>query len=254
MVKGIPTPKDVLGYHVGTPKRLTKTDAALAYYRALEKASPRIRVTTIGKTDEGRDVTVVYIANEATLKKLATHTASLGRLADPRGLSEAEAKRLIAIDAADVPPDGGAAQCRDRPARDADGTRLPPGGERHASHPPDSRPGHRQLHARERPGRPRSLRRLVPQAHGGHHRGEEPDLRAAVLGQVHLSRQQPRHQLLAGDDARAPRVVPEDASAGHARPARVGAVPLYLLRARPRRTRTSTRSSTASCRRLPISR
>ena len=96
VVRGIPTPKDVLGYHVGTPKRLTKTDAALAYYRALEKASPRIRVTTIGKTDEGRDVTVVYIANEATLKKLATHTASLGRLADPRGLSEAEAKRLIA--------------------------------------------------------------------------------------------------------------------------------------------------------------
>lgn len=97
LVKGIPTPKGVLGYHVGTPKRLTKTDAALAYYRALEKASPRIRVTTIGKTDEGRDVTVVYIASEATLKNLATHTANLGRLADPRGLPEEDAKRLIAI-------------------------------------------------------------------------------------------------------------------------------------------------------------
>ena len=96
LVKGVPTPKDVLGYHVGTPKRLTKTDAALSYYRALEKASPRIRVTTIGKTDEGRDVTVVYIANEATLKNLATHTANLGRLADPRTLSEEQAKRLIA--------------------------------------------------------------------------------------------------------------------------------------------------------------
>src|SRR5918993_5357980 len=47
LVKGIPTPKDVIGYHVGTPKKLTKTDAALAYYRALAKASPRIRVTTI---------------------------------------------------------------------------------------------------------------------------------------------------------------------------------------------------------------
>src|ERR671912_2410612 len=47
VVKGIPTPKDVIGYHVGTPKKLTKTDAALAYYQALAKASPRIRVTTI---------------------------------------------------------------------------------------------------------------------------------------------------------------------------------------------------------------
>jgi hypothetical protein len=97
LVKGIPTPKDVLGYHVGAPKHLTKTDAALAYYRALEKASPRIRVTTIGKSDEGRDITVVYIASEATLKNLATHVANLGRLADPRGLSENEAKRLIAV-------------------------------------------------------------------------------------------------------------------------------------------------------------
>lgn len=96
VVKGIPTPKDVLGYHIGEPKRLTKTDAALAYYRALEKASPRIRVTTIGKTDEGRDVTVVYIASETAMKQLATHTASLARLADPRGLSDDDARRLIA--------------------------------------------------------------------------------------------------------------------------------------------------------------
>ena len=97
LVKGIPTPKDVLGYHVGTPKRLTKTDAALAYYRALEKASPRIRVTTIGKTDEGRDVTVVYIANEATLKNLATHTANLGAPRRPARVVGDEATRLIAI-------------------------------------------------------------------------------------------------------------------------------------------------------------
>ena len=51
------------------------------------------------------------------------------------------------------------------------------------------------------PGRPRPLRRLVPPAHGGHRRGEGPHPRPAVLGQVHLSRQQSRHQLLAGDDA-----------------------------------------------------
>lgn len=96
LVKGIPTPKDVLGYHVGTPKRLTKTADALAYYRALEKASPRVRVTTIGKTDEGRDVTVVYIASESTMTRLDTHIANLGRLADPRNLPEAEAMQLVA--------------------------------------------------------------------------------------------------------------------------------------------------------------
>ena len=96
VVKGIPTPKDVLGYHVGAPRQLTKTTEALAYYRALEKASPRIRVTTIGRTDEGRDITVVYIADEATLRQLETHKASLARLADPRGLTEDEARRIVA--------------------------------------------------------------------------------------------------------------------------------------------------------------
>ncbi len=130
---------------------------------------------------------------------------------------------------ADVPPDGRPAQRRDRPARDADGTGLPSRGQRHAAHPPDPRPRHRQLHAGQRSRRTRPLHRLVPQVHGRHHRGEGPHLRPAVLGQVHLSRQQSRHQLLAGDPARASRVVPEDASAGDARPARVGAVPLHLL-------------------------
>ena len=96
LVKDIPTPKDVLGYHVGTPQRLTRTADALAYYRALEKASHRIRVTTIGTTDEGREITVVYIANEATLARVDTHKASLARLADPRGLPEEDARRLVA--------------------------------------------------------------------------------------------------------------------------------------------------------------
>ena len=96
VVEGIPTPKEVLGYHVGAPAKLTKTADALAYYRALEKASPRIRVTTIGRTDEDREINVIYIADEATLKQLDVHTANLARLADPRTLSDDEARQIVA--------------------------------------------------------------------------------------------------------------------------------------------------------------
>ena len=39
-VAGIPSPKDVLGYHIGRPKTLTYYADALKYYRALEKAAP----------------------------------------------------------------------------------------------------------------------------------------------------------------------------------------------------------------------
>src|ERR1700691_640827 len=50
----VPSPKDVLGYHIGAPKKLTYYADILKYYRALEKATPRVKVETIGKSDAGR--------------------------------------------------------------------------------------------------------------------------------------------------------------------------------------------------------
>ena len=39
VVQGVPTPKDILGHHIGAPKILTRTGEALKYYRALERQS-----------------------------------------------------------------------------------------------------------------------------------------------------------------------------------------------------------------------
>jgi hypothetical protein len=95
LAPGIPTPKDVLGYHIGAPKRLTSTADALRYYRALAQASPRIKVTTVGETDEGREINVVYLGDADTLQDLERHRLNHARLADPRGLSAEDAERLI---------------------------------------------------------------------------------------------------------------------------------------------------------------
>ncbi len=95
-VPGVPSPKDILGYHVGTPKKLTYYRDIVRYFRALEKASPRVRVLIAGPTDEGRDCITVAIAAEETLLQLDQHKANHARLADPRGLSEADARRIIA--------------------------------------------------------------------------------------------------------------------------------------------------------------
>ena len=92
---GIPTPKDFLGYHIGEPKRLTKTDKIYAYYRALAAASPRVKVITIGKTDEGRECLVVFIGSEESIRELEKHRLGHARLADPRGISEQEAQQII---------------------------------------------------------------------------------------------------------------------------------------------------------------
>src|SRR5947199_8702645 len=41
---GVPTPKDVLGYYSGTPKRLTHVADIGKYYRALAAASKRVKI------------------------------------------------------------------------------------------------------------------------------------------------------------------------------------------------------------------
>ena len=65
---GVPEPKDVLGYHIGTPKKLTYTKDIYRYYRALAAASKRIKVFSAGQTDEGREQLVVAISDEATIR------------------------------------------------------------------------------------------------------------------------------------------------------------------------------------------
>jgi hypothetical protein len=96
VVPGIPTPKQFLGYYVGAPAKLTYYDKIIAYYRALAKATPRVRVETIGKSDEGRELVVVWVSSDANIKNLAHNRENLAKLADPRGLSDAQVRDLIA--------------------------------------------------------------------------------------------------------------------------------------------------------------
>src|SRR4051812_41457120 len=51
-VAGVPSPKDVLGYYIGEPKRLTRVADISKYYRALAAASKRVKVISAGMTDE----------------------------------------------------------------------------------------------------------------------------------------------------------------------------------------------------------
>ncbi len=94
-VSGIPTPKDVLGYHVGTPKKLTRSGDIRRYFEALAKSSPLVRIVESGKTDEGRPCWSVLIAEEATLREIERYRGYLQRLSDPRGLDAREASTIL---------------------------------------------------------------------------------------------------------------------------------------------------------------
>jgi hypothetical protein len=96
--KTVPTPKAVLGDVAGAPGKLPYSHEIYAYMRMLEKASPRVKVYSIGKTEEGREMIAVAIASEQNLAKLDENRARLAKLADPRTirLDDGEADRLVA--------------------------------------------------------------------------------------------------------------------------------------------------------------
>src|SRR4051794_17865789 len=87
-VKGIPSPKDVLGYHIGAPYKLTYYADILKYYRALAAAAPgRVKIETIGRSDEDRELVVVWISSDDNIRGIDRNKASLAKIADPRGQS-----------------------------------------------------------------------------------------------------------------------------------------------------------------------
>src|SRR5439155_5823199 len=59
------------------------------------KASDRVAMWTIGKSEEGRDIILVAIADEATIKSLDKYKTQLAQLTDPRKTSEEQAQQLI---------------------------------------------------------------------------------------------------------------------------------------------------------------
>jgi hypothetical protein len=93
--KGIPTPLEVLGRIAGAADVLSYSSEIYKYMRALAAATPRVKVFTIGKTEEGRDWIVVAVSDEKTMANLDHYKQIAARLADPRKLSEPEAQRLI---------------------------------------------------------------------------------------------------------------------------------------------------------------
>src|SRR3954468_3756908 len=94
----VPTPQSVLGDVAGAPGKLPYAADVYKYMRMLASASPRVKVRTIGKTEEGREMIAVAVASETLLAAMDENRARLGKLADPRtiAMDDAEADRLVA--------------------------------------------------------------------------------------------------------------------------------------------------------------
>ena len=92
----VPSPRTFFGRIPGAPGELVDSAKAYAYCRALAAASPRVRVFTIGRSEEGRDIVLLAIADEEGIAHLEGLKAATAALADPRKTDSAAADRLIA--------------------------------------------------------------------------------------------------------------------------------------------------------------
>ncbi|HET7890009.1 MAG TPA: M14 family zinc carboxypeptidase [Candidatus Sulfotelmatobacter sp.] len=95
--KTVPTPDKVLGDVSGAPDMLPYAEDVYKYFRLLEASSPRVKVFTIGHSEEGREMIAAAIADPKLLAGAKENDARLAQLADPRkiGLDDAKARQLL---------------------------------------------------------------------------------------------------------------------------------------------------------------
>jgi len=92
----IPSPQRYFGTIAGAPGVMHHSAEVYGYFRALARATPRVRVETVGKSEEGRDIILVEIADSATLQHADGYRAALARLADPRTVPAAARDSVVA--------------------------------------------------------------------------------------------------------------------------------------------------------------
>jgi hypothetical protein len=206
----VPSPLKFHGRIVGTPDELTYAKDIHRYFDALDKASDRVSAWSIGKSEEGRDMYVLAVADAATIRQLEKYKGMLHQLSDPRKTTEEQAQRALPDGQADLLADerhpldrerrpemlmelAYRLACRRRRSSSRSATTSSRSSRRSSSGRPREAGGHLLLQQERAAGRG------APAAH--------------VLGQVRRARQQPRRhgavpQPHAERDEDLPRVAP----------------------------------------------
>jgi hypothetical protein len=96
--KTVPTPAKVLGDVSGAPDILPYAEDVYKYFRILAGASPRVKVFTIGHSEEGREMIAAAISDPELLKNADANKQRLSQLADPRSINFDDTKARALID------------------------------------------------------------------------------------------------------------------------------------------------------------
>jgi len=94
--KHVPTPSEFLGFEVGADRKLADYRQIASYLKAVAAASPRVEIEVLGKTTLGEEMIMAVISNEDNLRNKAKYKDIARKLADPRGMSQAQVDALVA--------------------------------------------------------------------------------------------------------------------------------------------------------------
>jgi hypothetical protein len=105
--QNVPSPKSHFGFNIGDNYQLANYTQTEAYLQKLAATSNKMKLQSIGTTEEGRTQYMVIVSDPANLAKLAKYKSISQQMARAEGLTDTDAKQLANEGKAVVWIDGG---------------------------------------------------------------------------------------------------------------------------------------------------
>ena len=93
--KKITSPQEFFGFELGSDRKIARWDKIVDYFKVLEKETGKLKVTNMGPSTMGHPFLLVIISSPENLANLDRLQEVNAKISDPRGISEAEIKKLI---------------------------------------------------------------------------------------------------------------------------------------------------------------
>src|SRR4051812_36303998 len=92
----VPTPEQYFGFEMGTEGKLPTWAKTKQYFQQIAQRSNKVEYFVQSRTAEGDDYPVLLISSPKNLQNIDRIVAANQRLANPKGLTDEDAKALVA--------------------------------------------------------------------------------------------------------------------------------------------------------------
>jgi hypothetical protein len=93
--KKITSPQEFFGFKLGSDRKIARWDKIVDYFKALEKQTTKLKVINMGPSTMGNPFLLVIISSPENLANLERLQEVNAKISDPRGIQEAEIKKLV---------------------------------------------------------------------------------------------------------------------------------------------------------------